>query len=176
MKAHCKYKKRRIKDQFDHFGRRRASVKKTRSRREVRRHRHIATAEHLYPSGCQARPCHLRPPRAVCFAVVLVSQVLALVDALPPPSRQSSARASLSADGCRPTANARRRPMLLAGRSALARRSLSRPLSCAWSRRQHGGGWRAAPPELAARLAAGVGQSVAVRSELAASLSSSWRA
>ena len=66
--------------------------------------------------------------------------------------------------------------MLLAGRSALARRSLSRPLSCAWSRRQHGGGWRVAPPELAARLAAGVGQSVAVRSELAASLSSSWRA
>ena len=65
----------------------------------------------------------------------------------------------------------------LAGRmSALARQSLSRPLSRAWSRRQHGGGWRVAPPELAARLAAAVGQGVAARSELAASLSSSWRA
>ena len=60
--------------------------------------------------------------------------------------------------------------------SALARQSLSWPLSSAWSRRQHGRGWRVAPPELAARLAAGVGQSVTARSELAASLSSSWRA
>ena len=58
--------------------------------------------------------------------------------------------------------------------------SLSRPLSHGrsqwlWSRQQHGTVWRVVPPELAARLAAGIGQSVVARSELATSLSTSWR-
>ena len=55
------------------------------------------------------------------------------------------------------------------------RRPLSRPLSRVWSRQQHGTGWRVLPPELAARLETGIGQSVTARSELAESLSASWR-
>ena len=87
------------------------------------------------------------------------------------PPRLAIGDASSIGDG-----NADRMSALAGRMSALARQSLSRPLSRAWSRRQHGGGWRVAPPELAARLAAAVGQGVAARSELAASLSSSWRA